>query len=233
VPGLDFPPARGLGCAIASARPSLRLRTSMRRTVLVLLALLALVPAGRAAAQASSDSVYLRPGDVIHLVVFRQPEFSGDFGISPDGTVQHPLLSDVHVVGVPRSVIRERLRTAISRFERDPNFVFDFLYRVGVGGEVRLPNLYTLSPETTLGQAVAAAGGVTEFGRLDRVHVMRGGREILVNLQRPDADVSEMRIRSGDQIRVGRRSNVIRDYVGPFAAILGAAAAIATLATSK
>ena len=201
----------------------------MRRTVLLLLALLALVPAGRAAAQAS-DSVFLRPGDVIHLAVFRQPELSGDFAISPEGTIQHPLLTEVSVVGVPRSVIRERLRTAISRFERDPNFVFDFLYRVGVGGEVRLPNLYTLSPETTLGQAVAAAGGTTEFGRLDRVHVIRGGRELIVDLQRPDTGVSEMRIRSGDQIRVARRSNLLRDFLGPFAAIVGAAAAIATVA---
>jgi protein involved in polysaccharide export with SLBB domain len=203
----------------------------MRRTLLLLLALLALAPAGRAAAQA--DSVFLRPGDVIHLAVFRQPELSGDFAISPEGTIQHPLLADVSVVGVPRSAIRERLRAAISRFERDPNFIFDFLYRVGVGGEVRLPNLYTLSPETTLGQAVAAAGGTTEFGRLDRVHVIRGGREMIVNLQRPDSDVSEMRIRSGDQIRVGRRSNVVRDVVGPFAAVLSAVAAIVTLATAK
>lgn len=204
----------------------------MRRTLLLLLALLALVPAGRAAAQAA-DSVYLRPGDVIHLAVFRQPELSGDFAISPEGTIEHPLLADVSVVGVPRSAIRERLRAAISRYERDANFVFDFLYRVGVGGEVRLPNLYTLSPETTLGQAVAAAGGATEFGRLDRVHVIRGGHEMIVNLQRPDSDVSEMRIRSGDQIRVGRRSNVVRDVVGPFAAVLSAVAAIVTLATAK
>lgn len=204
----------------------------MRRTLLLLLALLALVPAGRAAAQ-SADSVYLRPGDVIHVAVFRQPELSGDFPISPDGTIQHPLLADVNVVGVPRSTIRERLRAAISRYERDPNFVFGFLYRVGVGGEVRLPNLYTLSPETTLGQAVAAAGGPTEFGRLDRVHVLRGGSDVIVNLMRPDAAVSEMRIRSGDQIRVSRRSNVVRDFVGPFAAVLSAVAAIATLATAK
>jgi polysaccharide export outer membrane protein len=207
----------------------------MRRPVFLLLAaLLALAPARRAAAQgAAADSVYLRPGDVIHLVVFRQPELSGDFTVSPEGTVLHPLLSQVSVVGVPRSVIRERLRDALSRFERDPSFVFDFLYRVGVGGEVRNPNLYTLSPETTLGQALAAAGGVTENGRLDRVHLIRNGSDVVLDLQRADGSAAEMRVRSGDQIRVPRRSSAMRDFIAPVAAVLSAVAAIATLVRTK
>jgi protein involved in polysaccharide export with SLBB domain len=207
----------------------------MRRTLLLALALplaaAALPP--RAAAQstaaaiAQADSAMLRPGDVIRLVVFRQPEFSGEFPIGPEGTIQHPLLAEVVVVGVPRSVVRERLRTALARYERDPSFVFTYLYRIAVGGEVRLPNLYTLPPETTLGQAVAAGGGVTEFGRLDKVSVLRDGQETIVNLQRPDASTAAMRIHSGDEIRVARRRNVLRDVIGPMGAVLGAFAAFA------
>jgi len=200
----------------------------MRRLLLLVAALLALAHPVRGAAQAA-DSVFLRPGDMVRLVVFRQPELSGDFAVSSDGTLQHPLLSDVRVVGVSRTTIRERLREALARYARDPNFVFDFLYRVTVTGEVRLPNLLTLSPETTLGQAVASAGGVTEFGRLDRVRLLRDGRETIVNLQSPDPAVASMRIHSGDQVRVPRRTNVLRDFLGPTAAIIGAAAALATL----
>jgi protein involved in polysaccharide export with SLBB domain len=165
----------------------------------------------------------------VRLVVFRQADFSGDFPVSSEGTLQHPLLSGVRVVGVSRAAIRERLREALSVYVRDPSFVFDFLYRVSVTGEVRLPNLFTLSPETTLGQAVAAAGGVTEFGRMDRVRLLRDGRELVVNLQAPDPAVAAMRIHSGDQIRVTRRTNLLRDILGPFAAIVGAGAAVATL----
>jgi len=204
----------------------------MRRTLLLALALpLAAALPHRAAAQvpsptAQADSAMLRPGDMIRIAVFRQPEFSGDFVIGPEGTIQHPLLAEVNVVGVPRPVVRERLRQALSRYERDPSFVFGYLYRIAVGGEVRLPNLYTLPPETTLGQAVAAGGNVTEFGRLDRVHVLRDGREIVVNLQRPDAATAGMRIHSGDEIRVARRRNILRDIVGPIGAVVGAAAAL-------
>ncbi|MFL5383550.1 MAG: polysaccharide biosynthesis/export family protein [Longimicrobiaceae bacterium] len=197
----------------------------MRRLLLFLAALLALAHPARAAAQAA-DSAYLRPGDLVRLAVFRQPELSGDFPVSAEGTLQHPLLSEVRVVGATRAVIRERLREALTRYVRDPSFVFDYLYRVAVIGEVRLPNLFSLSPETTLGQAVAAAGGVTENGRLERVHLVRDGRDQVVNLQSPDPAVAAMRVHSGDQIRVSRRTNVLRDYVGPMASVVAAVAAV-------
>ena len=202
----------------------------MRRLLLpAVAALLALAHPAPGAAQAA-DSAYLRPGDMVRLSVFRQPELSGDFPVSSEGTLQHPLLSEVRVVGASRAAIRQRLRDALTPYVRDPSFVFDFLYRVTVTGEVRLPNLFTLSPETTLGQAVASAGGITEYGRLDRVRLLRDGRETVVNLQSPDPAVASMRIHSGDQIRVPRRTNLLRDFLGPFAAIVGAAAALATVA---
>jgi polysaccharide export outer membrane protein len=203
----------------------------MQRILFFLALLAAFAPPAPAAAQsAATDSAYLRPGDVIRLAVFRQPDFSGEFPVSPEGTIQHPLLAEVSVVGVPRSVIRERLRVALSRYERDPSFVFSFLYRVAVGGEVRLPNLYTVIPETTIGQAVATAGGLTEYGRLDRVVVVRGGQELTLNLRDPGE--AETRVRSGDLIRVTRRSNVFRDVIGPLAAIVGAVGAVASILTN-
>jgi polysaccharide export outer membrane protein len=202
----------------------------MRAKLLAVLALLAAALPVHARAQADADTPVLRPGDVIRIAVFRQPEFSGDFAIGPEGTIQHPLLSDLNVTNLPRQVVRDRLRTALSRYERDPAFVFSYLYRIAVGGEVRLPNLYTLPPETTLGQAVAASGGVTEFGRLDRVHLIRGGQDVVVDLQRPDASVAAMHVQSGDQIRIPRRTNVFRDLVGPLAAVVGAIAATVSVA---
>jgi len=203
------------------------------RRLFSLLAVLTALLAGPAPARAQADSVFLRPGDLIRLAVFRQPDFTGDFPVGADGNIQHPLLNDVNVVGIPRAMIRERLRGALTRYVRDPDFVFDFLYRVSVGGEVRLPNLLNLSPETSIAQAVAAAGGATEFGRMDKVWLFRDGREIPLNLQSPGENVAAMRIHSGDQIRVTRRPNYLRDYLGPFASIVGAVAALAAVLSIK
>lgn len=204
----------------------------MRRFIpLLAVVLAALAFPHRARAQAA-EPTYLQPGDQIHLVVFRQPEFSGDFMVSAEGTIQHPLLADVSVVDASRSVIRERLRAALGRYDRDPAFVFDFLYRVAVWGEVRQPNLLRLPPQTTLAEAIAAAGGATENAALNRVVLRREGRETRVDLQ-GGGEGAGMRIRSGDQIRVLRRTNVLRDVVGPFASMVGAVAAVAAVLRIK
>lgn len=193
----------------------------MRRTLFALL--LALSAALPAAAQQDTTTA-VRASDAIRLSVWRQPEFTGEYPIAPDGTILHPLLSEVRVVGRTREQVRASLREVLLRYERDPQFVFDYLYRVGVTGEVRLPNLYNLPPETTVGQAVAAAGGVAEYGLLNQVRLMRGGREIILDLRNPSPEVAEMRIRSGDQIRVPRRGAGWRDIVSLGAALVAAVA---------
>lgn len=197
----------------------------MRRLLLTLFLVLCAAPAAVPAA-AQDTTTAVRPADVIRLSVWRQTEFTGEFPIAPDGTILHPLLSTVRVVGRTRDQVRAQLREVLLQYERDPQFVFDYLYRVGVTGEVRLPNLYTLPPETTIAQAVAAAGGVAEFGRLERVRLMRGGQEVLLDLRDPSPAVAEMRIRSGDQIRVTRRGASWRDYVGLGASLVAAVASV-------
>jgi protein involved in polysaccharide export with SLBB domain len=204
----------------------------MRRILLPLL--LALACALPAAAQ-TDTSAAVRPADLVRLTVWRMPEFSGDFPVAPDGTIQHPLLTEVRVVGRPRDEVRRQLREVLLRYENDPQFVFDYLYRVAVTGEVRLPNLYSLPPETSLSQAIAAAGGLSEFGRINDVRLIRNGQEIVLDLRDPSAAAMEMRIRSGDQIRVPRRGSSFREYLGLGASLVAAVgsvvAALAVLAT--
>lgn len=196
----------------------------MRRMLLVLL--LALAGAAPAAAQADTATAAPRPADVVRLNVWRQPEFTGEFPIAPDGTIGHPLLAEVRVVGRSRDDVRRQLREILLRYENDPQFVFDYSYRVAVTGEVRLPNLYSLPPETTIPQAIAAAGGVSEFGRLNDVRLVRGGQETVLDLRNPAGPAMEMRIRSGDQIRVTRRGSSFRDYLGLTASIVAAVGSV-------
>lgn len=195
----------------------------MRRLLaLVILALFGAVPA---AAQTGSD-LSVRPGDQIRIAVWRQPEFSGDFPVAPDGTIQHPLLAEIRVVGSTRAQIREQILRALQRYEREPQFVFDFLYRVGVSGEVRLPSLYTLTPETTIPQALAAAGGASDNARLDQAVLLRGGQETVIDLLRPTPEIAAMKIQSGDILRVPRRTQRLREAVSFGSSIIAAAASV-------
>ncbi len=176
---------------------------------------------------AQPDSL-LRPGDVLRITVWRQPDFSGEYAINPDSTVAHPLLQAVRVGGVPLAMVRARLRDFLLAYEQNPRFVVEPLYPVVVAGEVHAPGLVPLPRGTTVSQAVARAGGPTERGRLDRVKLLRGGRSYMLNLVSEDQRVAVMPIASGDQLFVGRRRefSVVRDVLSPVASLTAAIAAI-------
>ena len=91
-----------------------------------------------------------------------------------------------------------------------------------VGGEVRQPNVYSLSSSTTLAQAIAGAGGTTERGRLSKVRLYRDGAQTRLNLNDPRSDEANLVIRSGDHIVVGRAGNFFRDVLAPGASLTAA-----------
>jgi polysaccharide export outer membrane protein len=197
--------------------------------VLAFLALLGASPVFAQAAPAA-DGPMLRPGDAVQITVWRKPEFSGDFNIGANGAVDHPLYQDVVVAGVPMSVARDRMREYLKTWEVDPRFVIKPLFRVAVGGQVQRPSLYALPPEMTIAQAVATAGGVTPQGRIDRVRVLRDGRELRVDLTSAQGPGVGETVRSGDQIIVEQRSGeVFRQYIAPAGTLATAAVTLIAL----
>jgi protein involved in polysaccharide export with SLBB domain len=202
------------------------------KTILTALALIALLAAPPLAAQSSSSGdLILRPGDVVRVTVWRSAELSGEFAITGDGTLAHPLYRDVVVGGVDVATAEQRIRQLLSGLESNPRFVVQPLLRVSLGGEVRQPSLYTLPPETSIAQAVAMAGGATERGRLDRVRLLRGGGEVRVDLTDPQGGWAQSLIRSGDQLFVERRVSVFRDYIAPAGSIVAALVSLVGIAT--
>jgi polysaccharide biosynthesis/export protein len=182
---------------------------------------------------AQNDSVDLRPGDVLRVNVWRMPELSGEFTIAPDGTIGHPLYRQVNITGKAMRQVEQELTAMLSSLTTAPQLVIEPRVRVSVGGEVRLPNLYTVAPLTTIAEAIAIAGGATERGKTDHVRVFRNKQELIVDLTKPEAGLAQEPIRSGDQIYVDRRRNVFRDYIAPAGSITAALAAIANIIMSN
>ena len=199
---------------------------SFKREWVVAVLLLAPV-ASVAQARPSKDSM-LRPGDELRITVWRHTELSGDFVVAPDSTLVHPLYQAVKVAGAPLPVVRERLRSLLTPYEQGVDFVIEPLLAVTVAGEVRQPNLYRLSEGTTFAQAIAQAGGPTELGRLDKVRVIRRDSAMTINLGSGYSRYESLRIASGDQVLVARRSNfnVLRDVLYPLASLTAAVAAV-------
>lgn len=173
----------------------------------------------------------IRPGDAVRITVWRNEELSGEFDVGEDGTIRHPLYREIRVAGLTAREAETRVGEFLQRYEASPQFILEPLLRVAVGGEVRLPDLYAMPPATTIAEAVARAGGVTQQGRLDRVILIRDGRQWDLDLTQPEEGLAQLPVRSGDQILVRRRPTWLRDYVAPIASVLGGLALIINYAT--
>ena len=179
------------------------------------------------APDSSKDASVLTPGDSVWIIVWRRPDFTGEFVVGPDGSISHPLYRTVIVGGVPLATTEANLRSLLEKFDREPQFVMIPLLRVAIVGEVTRPNMYALGPKTSISEAVARAGGPTQFGRLDRVRLQRtGAPQLVLNLTRLDSGAAQMPIRSGDQILVERKRSFFSQVILPTVTVLGAVASI-------
>jgi protein involved in polysaccharide export with SLBB domain len=178
---------------------------------------------------APDTGAVLRPGDQLRITVWRKPEYSGDFLVGGNGALRHPLFQNVSITGVPLASVRTRLEGVLKQYEENPAFVLEPLLRVAVTGEVRTPNLYAFTPEVTVAQAIALAGGVTERGRLSQVQLLRGGGRTRVDLTRPESRGALMTVRSGDQITVTRSRNILTEIILPTSSLVAAVGTIIQL----
>lgn len=201
----------------------------------LLLASITVVPAAAAQEKGTKgEQSVLMPGDSVRIVVWRKPEFSGDYVIAPDGSITHPLFRAVPVAGVPFATAEANLRRFLSGFEENPQFVMEPLIRVAVSGEVTRPQVFAVRPETSIGEALARAGGANTNGARNRVRVLRlqpngQQQQMTLNLANPGSNDGTLPIRSGDQIIVDKKRSFARDILIPVLGIVGSVASVGLL----
>jgi polysaccharide export outer membrane protein len=182
----------------------------------------------------ASNQLVLTPGDSVRIAVWRKPEFSGDFVVAPDGSITHPLYRTVRVAGVPFPTAEANLRKFLSGFEDNPQFVMEPLLRVAVSGEVDRPQVFATRPGTTIGEAVARAGGVTLIGNRNKVRVLRlepngEQQQLMVDLTQPNSTSRNILVRSGDQIVVDKKKSFFKDIMLPALGVIGSIASLGLL----
>jgi polysaccharide export outer membrane protein len=125
------------------------------------------------AAEASADYI-IGPSDVLNIVFWREKELSSEVLVRPDGKISMPLLNDVMAAGLTPEQLRRTLADAAKRYIEDPVVTVVVKQinnnRVFVMGQVRNPGPFVLTGPTTVLQALAMAGGFTDFA--DRGHVL-------------------------------------------------------------
>jgi polysaccharide biosynthesis/export protein len=211
------------------------MRTPAWSTLLLAAVVLSVPPvASGQEARPQGEAAVLSPGDSVRIVVWRKPELSGDFVVAPDGTITHPLYRAVRVAGVPFARAEASVRSFLTQFEENPQFVMEPLIHVSVSGYVTRPTIFATRPETSIGEAVARAGGVDENGARNHVRVLRllpNGQQsqMVVDLSDPNGTAGTMPIRSGDQIIVDKKKSFFRDILLPTIGVIGSVASLGLL----
>jgi len=151
-----------------------------------------------------ASSAHPQPGDRVWLHVWREPKLSDTVMVDERGEVLLPKIGVVNATALTIGSLRDTVRARMSEYLRDSPVDIVVLRRVAVNGEVSKPNVYYVDVSTTLRDAIARAGGITESGDASKVYIVRGQEQIHVrDWQQDRSETSDLR--SGDQVVVGRR----------------------------
>jgi polysaccharide biosynthesis/export protein len=128
-------------------------------------------------AASSDSSVVIRDGDTVSIRVFSQEALSTRAKVRSDGRIAMPVLGDIEVRGRRPSAIREELEKRLKDYVNAPSVTVSLdevqPITVSVLGEVTKAGSFPLDPRATVAQALASAGGLTDFATKDRIFVVR------------------------------------------------------------
>jgi polysaccharide export outer membrane protein len=108
---------------------------------------------------------------------WREPDFSGDVAVRPDGRITLPLIGDIVAAGVTPAALRDQIQTAAVKFLTEPNVTVIVKQinsrKVFVTGGVGRPGEYPLTGPRTVMQLISLAGGVTQFADVENISILR------------------------------------------------------------
>lgn len=123
------------------------------------------------------------PDDVLAVLFWREKDMSVEqVVVRPDGMVTLPLLNDVRAAGLTPDQFREAVMKEALKYIEDPNVTVVVKQinsrKVFVTGQVLKAGSFPLTSPTTVMQALAMAGGLSEYAKPGDIVVMRteGGK---------------------------------------------------------
>ena len=135
-------------------------------------------PAAQApATPTASDSYVIGPSDVITVTVFKEPNLSGSLLVRPDGMISIPLLGDVLATGKTPLQLAEEVTAKLKKFVQDPNVTVILSQinskKIFFIGEIGRTGPLEMTPGMTLLEAIATAGGVSQFANVKKIYILR------------------------------------------------------------
>lgn len=141
----------------------------------------------------SSYNYKIGPGDMLSIVVWRNPDLSTSVPVRPDGKITVPLVEDLEAIGKDSTGLAREIEKALSKYVRDPvvtvivtNFVGTFSEQVRVVGEAARPQALPYRQKMTVLDVMIAVGGITDFADGNAATILRmseGNKQYSVRLK--------------------------------------------------
>lgn len=183
-----------------------------------------------AMATARADTAALRPGDVLRLKIWREPDLSGDFAVDETGTATLLRLGATPVSGTPANELKVRLTSEYQKYLNNPSIEVIPLRRISILGAVRNPGMYPVDPSITLGEAPNIAGGADPASRRNIIELTRNGATSRYDL-RKEPNKAALPLSSGDQVYVPEKSWFSRNATWVIGTAIGVAGTTALILT--
>jgi len=125
----------------------------------------------------ADESYLIAPGDVLSLYVWQEPELSANLRVRLDGKITVRLIGDVHAEGRTTEELSTEVASRLEELLEVPIVTVGIedaaSAQIFVIGEVRSSGAFQLIGTTTVAQAIALAGGFSEFAKRERIRIIR------------------------------------------------------------
>jgi polysaccharide export outer membrane protein len=164
-------------------------------------------------AQTGEEGYWIKPGDVLSISVWGEPELQDTVLVTPDGTFSFPLVGHVNAEEKTAAELQEIVSQRLKKFISEPavSVALQEIHgnAIYVLGQVNSPGVFVLTRAVDVMQALSMAGGATPFAALNDILILRRGESGQVALPFRYSEVSKgrnltqnIRLESGDVLVV-------------------------------
>ena len=125
-----------------------------------------------------ANSAYtVKPGDVLQVAVWKEPELQGPVLVQPDGRFSFPLAGQIDARGKTVVELQQEIKQRLAHYITDPVVTVSITQingdKVYVIGQVQKPGFFVVNPQVDVMQALSMAGGTTPFAALGSIKILR------------------------------------------------------------
>ena len=131
-----------------------------------------------ATAQAQQASYVVKPGDVLEISVWKEPDLQRQVLVRPDGAFSFPLVGEIDASSKTVAELNKLVSERIARYIADAVVSVSVTEikgnKIYVLGQVNKPGEFIVNPSVNVMQALSMAGGTTPFAATGEIIVLRG-----------------------------------------------------------